>query len=802
MSSDRGDRRTREPADDGPYQGTLGRTRTEVVQVWMPDESVRTFPVYVGIDAVADPALAALARGGRLHHVAEGVELAIPFIYHDPALPLLVLVVPETLRHRAVALRAEYMALLASDSAHAVPAYVRDLELVVGARGLTARIAGGRSEPPVRMSGAPQRDSLFEREQALARRERLLATRELALRSVPSDLRPENDAEEVYHSDPGYDGDVLEDELDEDLDEAADDELEEVEDLDDDSVLSADEDSGDFSSDEDDEDAGRSSVTDVEESDVTAVAAPDWFVEDEDSELCLTISNGRVWLLVRGLDAFRGDDDLDVLVRLAGKSLTPVVLVTFVSGGEDGVQVMHGVVDTEDPDQKAALLALTETYEVELMSWSHDESFAHLATLTAARERNVRAILNHLEQHTTHDRELWEGARREVLNSPPPYDVREHPFHDDRSREAPRTATEAAVALDQVAEWLTPERRRMLLLSLCVPDEAVDGTARDVIAFALDWGFALPRHVAARAIELGLEKDEPALLTRRIEGLCRASGEPDYGGLEEAVLRAMWSDALEQAARLGVSLNARSREIAKRHAGERALVHAAALSDPEDNALESIRARALRSDGVDLPAMEELIMRGAHRDVLAVCRNTEQLDVDRAARVFANVARRPDPVALDALLSLLSTHEGLRVRLGAALSLASRHAVSAIDELAVHAAHESGPEWQLFALALGRYGAGSFRAITRALARERAGDERATEVLAHLALHGARAQVRARARSRDPQEASVAQHALLRASDLTVGAAEGKNSAAGLEQQGPLTVFCEMFDRYVREASA
>ncbi len=51
------------------YQGTLGRTRTETVQVWMPDGSIRALSVYVAVDAEADPGLATLARAGGLHNV-------------------------------------------------------------------------------------------------------------------------------------------------------------------------------------------------------------------------------------------------------------------------------------------------------------------------------------------------------------------------------------------------------------------------------------------------------------------------------------------------------------------------------------------------------------------------------------------------------------------------------------------------------------------------------------------------------------------------------------------------------------
>src|SRR5688572_21613915 len=106
MTGDRGDPQGGPPRDEEPYRRVLGRTRTASVQVWMPDGALRSWSVVVGIDAVADPELATRARAGLLHRLGEGVELAIAHVYHDPRMRVFVLVVPEALRHRALALRA------------------------------------------------------------------------------------------------------------------------------------------------------------------------------------------------------------------------------------------------------------------------------------------------------------------------------------------------------------------------------------------------------------------------------------------------------------------------------------------------------------------------------------------------------------------------------------------------------------------------------------------------------------------------------------------------------------------------
>jgi hypothetical protein len=243
-----------------------------------------------------------------------------------------------------------------------------------------------------------------------------------------------------------------------------------------------------------------------------------------------------------------------------------------------------------------------------------------------------------------------------------------------------------------------------------------------------------------------------------------------------------------------VILREDARELAALHAGERALVHAAALSDTRDEALDPVRAKARE---LDREALETLVAQGGYRDVLEACRLAHKLAPEQLGALFAQLAKRVDPVALDAALTLLSFSEPLLVRAGAALALASRRALNALDDLAVHVGREADGDFQLFALALGRYGAGSFRAISRALAKHAVASERAALVYAHLSLHGARAQVRAKARAREVSEAALAERALALASDLKVG----KKPAVGLEQQGSLTVFCETFDRLCRDTA-
>ena len=169
--------------------------------------------------------------------------------------------------------------------------------------------------------------------------------------------------------------------------------------------------------------------------------------------------------------------------------------------------------------------------------------------------------------------------------------------------------------LDELADWLQPERRDRLRLALCVPDEVVDARTVQSLSYALDWGLALPAPLVERAIVLGIAEDEPALLMRRIAGLSRTSREAEHGGLEAAVLHRLWSEALELAARLGVALSDDALDAAKLHGGERAQQHADALAPSHDPSLDPMREQ-LSAEQPDEQALSELLSRGGYRDLI------------------------------------------------------------------------------------------------------------------------------------------------------------------------------------------
>lgn len=123
---------------DAPYHGKVGATRTQPVHLSLGDGRTRSITVHVGINVGSDPHLREAALTGALHRFEGGEELAIPFVFHDPIKRRLCVVVPEALRHTALAERAKLLSEIAADRDVAVPAYARDASVVVGAAALGA----------------------------------------------------------------------------------------------------------------------------------------------------------------------------------------------------------------------------------------------------------------------------------------------------------------------------------------------------------------------------------------------------------------------------------------------------------------------------------------------------------------------------------------------------------------------------------------------------------------------------------------------------------------------------------------
>ena len=165
------------PVADPPYTGPLGATRRETAFVPSPAGGHRRVEVVRALNAVTDPALARQAADGSLHRTAEH-DLAVPYVFHDPAQRRFYLVVPAARAHEELTLRAELLTRLAAETQEVLPGYVREARAVVGAAGLRKAL-----EEPPRGGADPRGAELNRREQELAQREAELSRREAEVRA-------------------------------------------------------------------------------------------------------------------------------------------------------------------------------------------------------------------------------------------------------------------------------------------------------------------------------------------------------------------------------------------------------------------------------------------------------------------------------------------------------------------------------------------------------------------------------------------------------------------------------------------
>lgn len=127
--------RGRDGVNEPPYTGALGSTRRETALIPTPEGTNRRVEILKSVNAVTDPALARQAVDGTLHRYGD-VDLAVPFVYHDPASRRFLLVIPVARAHEELHLRAELLLKLAADTAELLPGYVREARSAVGAVGL------------------------------------------------------------------------------------------------------------------------------------------------------------------------------------------------------------------------------------------------------------------------------------------------------------------------------------------------------------------------------------------------------------------------------------------------------------------------------------------------------------------------------------------------------------------------------------------------------------------------------------------------------------------------------------------
>ncbi len=140
------------------YGGASARTRRVPVVYCCPCGERFRVEVYASVDTGDTEAHAALLEG-RLNRVRcpsceAAADVAVPVTFHDLTTPRLVLVLPDSLRHRELEERARLYQMLAEDH-QPPPLYVLEANVVFGAAGLRAVLAPAPTEQAFRPITTP-----------------------------------------------------------------------------------------------------------------------------------------------------------------------------------------------------------------------------------------------------------------------------------------------------------------------------------------------------------------------------------------------------------------------------------------------------------------------------------------------------------------------------------------------------------------------------------------------------------------------------------------------------------------------
>ena len=760
-----------------PYEGVAGRTRLEAIHVPVVGGTVRAIQVYRSVNVASHPDLRAPTLAGALHRFESGEELAIPFVYHDPAALKLAVVVPESLRHEALRERSRLLDRIADDTAFAVPPYVAEATVVIG----RSELADYLALPPGTndLSLAQRTRELETLERRLVERERVVGTAEARLGDAQSQL----DAHEHRLTAWSETLAQREDELiiaetrereaalsrpptrpkggsipplpslkSEQLAVAAerkretvpvpargphDDDVEEIHSIDD--VITG---VGPHP------EAPPSPVPDevavmrqlrtgvVPDAPPEVVAPPELFAGGEVQMVALCAGES-VWLLCR-LDEGREEafqEGIDLLVQFVAVSGAPVVILALTEPGGKRPFVRRLGIDAQLPDGRSVLDQLSRTFTAKVAFFRSNGEHLRTAQVTAEREKIVALVLEKALSSRGSDVDIATAIDR-ALAAPPPVRDETHPFRDAPTKA--NTALEARARLESINEWATPEKTDRAVLVLGISPERVEAAARSAIEDAVAFGIALPQRLMGGAVDLGLSADPAALVTRLLVAFKETSADPARSGLTPVQTAENWSQLLALATEVEVGIAPEVHEIAS---GAIAKGRGATMQTPIDcspQALPKLSATdlvlALSQPLARLPAALELCRRKETSALDPLYKAIRLMTESDVVKVVPRVIALGES-ASDVLLDALDARQDF-VRHASALALGElglRRAVAPLIQLLVK---ERTDRWEDIARILGKLGTPSVRAIALAAKEKTADSGRLSRALAHLMEQG------------------------------------------------------------------
>ena len=692
------------------YRGAIGRTQTTTVHVTDPRGTLVAAEVTTNVDAAHDPELADRLRAGLLNTISvtggAPLRLAVPVIYHDPELALLVLVLDEAHRHRELDERIAVLQQLRADPA-AVPAYAKDFAVVFGGDGLARYLErhAGELDAPAELLAPPAE---LDRDRArTVETDRFTQVADLDS-SITGPI--ERQPAPALDDDPN-DGrnDDRNDSRDDDRDDELDDELETH-------VGAAQLEASDLEEVRPTLDQLTTKVTELPRklADATSPELAPGFHLDRGGVRLVAVAGDQ---LARELSGA-----LDVRLLLHRLPSYPVIVLVLGSPAAlrnpDPAALVIVPLDLASERDRGVLYALGRSFEitVELVTRGRRARRRRLSApladnvsyIVGAADEHLRGIAGDGEPDYARARDLVMSAGFDVLGT-------EHPehgeFHDDKLAQT-ATAQQLRRALVLARRFTRPSREDYLVCIRGYPLVRWHQLRRSALARAVAWGLWMGPELAQIAVAEGLARSRRELIAQLERGFEQLRQDPGAFDLDAEAASDNTTAIAMEAQAAGVELRP-SRGTARAIASDIASAvsgsigstppRGTARSWSTDALIAQLEGRGPRDD--HMPRVDvalALCERGDSRAARPIVEAAMKMSRGEAVRVLARVVKL-GAVATPALLDGLSSSKAY-LRHGSALALAllrTEDATQAVIELLLT---EPTELWREVARAIGRIG--------------------------------------------------------------------------------------------------
>lgn len=784
---------------DPPYTGSAGQTRFENVHLVRGDGSLASVSVCRAVNTQTHPELRKRALAGLLHRFEDGRELALSFVYHDPEARKFALVLPAVLAHTELREWSRLMGEIAEDTAHAVPAYVRDNTTVIGLAALARYALGDAAalEPEGPVLDAEDSAADVEREHWLTQRERELAEQERALIRMAEGLTARegelNRMQEQLDT-ARVDLELREQEADRPSQRpraytprgvAA--------------VSGADafglrthppplpnrHRSGPpplphrpravppplGGHREPDEHAppplpnhpALVSVVSNDKDPEPEVSPPAYFEGLRPGQMAVKLEADELWLFAH-IDeehaaSFRRG--VDLLLQYSEVEGYPVLLLSLLAQSGE-VPPVRTALDGQSEADLRVLEHLSRSFRARIAVYIGGV-YCETLTVATLREAVAQAISDKLAQRPAAKLSLSAAeAMLRVMHAPPPHTNDDLPFGPAR-REASTTSTVLA-SVEQLDAWLRPEKLAEATLTYCVPSNVIDATIRRVLRAAVAFGIALPDALVELAVEHRAARDSASLVRAQLQAF-RHRVEHSENDLGITATRRNWDLLFEQAAKYQVEIDDVTRALANstQSSKPKPRPDATRLVRPFEALVPAELRAKLKADEGRKEAIQELSRRGDIASLEPVLAALEALPARDVPGCVAHVLLFGQAAGQGLIHALQSGNPALRQIAALALGrLKLRRALAPLVQQLEDEDSEVHPE---LARALGDFGTAAVRALAQAIPDAKHLD-RLINALAHVANHGAARDVEKLENDSDSAVAHAARKAMARRSRM------------------------------------